>query len=114
MTLELDIRSCKCSYPVEVVINGEEIRFYTLSGNEVNSCLCCGKDFKESYDIGELENTKELDHMPEVFRKLTPSQKDYIDAVFVEIIYMGVNEMDEEFKVFHSKFGRVLGGGSNE
>lgn len=45
--MDLDIRWCECGYPLEVFHDSEFVKYYTLPGNEIFTCLCCGRDFRE-------------------------------------------------------------------
>jgi hypothetical protein len=83
----LDVRSCECGYPLEVVVDGEIVKYYTLSGNEMLTCLCCGQDFRELHNNGKLENATEFENMLIKFRKLSPNQKVYIDYAIAKIVY---------------------------
>lgn len=83
----LDVRSCECGYPLEVVVDSEFIKYYTLSGNEILTCLCCGQDFRELHNNGKLENATEFENMLIKFRKLSPNQKAYIDYAIAKIVY---------------------------
>jgi hypothetical protein len=83
----LDVRWCECGYPLEVVVYGEFVKYYTLPGNDILSCLCCGQDFRELYNSGKLENAKQFENMLTKFRKLSHNQKAYIDYAIAKIVY---------------------------
>ena len=98
-TLDLDIRICKCCYPVEVVVNGKSVTFLTLAGNEITNCLYCAEDFKRMYLNKELENAKELNHMPNIFRLLNKDQKHRVDNELAKAIGDVVRDRYKEYFV---------------
>ncbi len=110
--MELDVRCCECGYPLEVIVDDEIIKYYTLPGNEILTCLCCGQNNRELHINGKLENAMEFENMLIKFRMLSSNQKAYVDYAIAKIVYnvlkyKSINKLDIQKTALSSNISSI-------